>query len=279
MRDSKTPWFCCVALAIAIAASIAIKPSNANANADDKPSFIKRSTPEAALGVVATGAYTAATTLWVASLLTEARFEHRLVPALALGAVGAWALAAYDQKHPFASGTIANVTSGAAVGLAIGTTWMLYNRAGSSPWSDRTASSLLWAGATVGAGIGALSARGGTTPGRAAFTSAAALWTATATGLLAASLGSANTAQRRGLLGAALSMEAGVMAAGWLGRRSNPTVERVVWASSMAVATALAIGSGFWAASGQPELARARATWGAAAAGLIGAGVVAWVWP
>ena len=266
---------CRVLAASLLAAVLAMAPATAHADDDD---VSKRSSQEAAVGIVAAGAYTTATALWGTSFVSDAKFEHRLLPALALGAAGAWALSAYDRKHPFAKGTLASVTSGAAVGLGIGLAWVLFDQAGTSPWSHRTSSSLLWGGATLGAGIGALSAWAGTTPGRAAFTGSAAYWTATATGLLLASLGNTRDADRRGFLGAAVSLELGVIAAGWLGRRTNPTVSRVAWAASLALAGGLAMGAGTWLASGRPDLARARATWGASAVGLLGGGVVGWVW-
>lgn len=261
----------CVVCAIALGSS--------SARAGDEGASVERSTAEFALGAAAGGAYAGATLLWLTSLATEAPLEQRLVPALALGAGAAWALHAYDRRHPFTRGTLASVTSGATVGLGIGLAWVLHNRAGASPWSNDTSNTMLWLGATAGAGIGAFAARGAPTPGRAAFTSAAALWTATATGLLVASVGRLETAPRRGYLGAALSMEVGVIAAGWLGRRTTPSVTRVALAASLALASGLAVGAATWGLSGTPELSRAQTAWGAAALGMLGGGVGGWVWP
>lgn len=241
----------------------------------------RRTQTEAVWGVTGAGVYGAATTLWALSLATpDLDLRLRLTPALLLGAGAAWAVAAYDRAHPFASGTLANTVAGGVVGAAISGAWIWRNHAAherAERWSDGTSATLLWAGATLGAGIGALSALRGTTPGRAAFTGTAPLWLATSAGLLAASAGGASSAEARGLLTSAVALELGVIGASWLGRRLNPSVSRVLLVNACAATGALLLGTGAWWLSGRDDLGESRAAWAAAGAGiLLGGGWALW---
>jgi hypothetical protein len=188
----------------------------------------------------------------------------------------------HNQAVEPGTATSAAVLAGAVAGTAISTAWILRDQAKYAPadqWSGRTQALLLAGGAAAGSLIGLATAKlRGTTPGRAAFAPTAAILTATAAGLIAAA---ATTSDKQaddvGLLTAALTIEASMIASSYGARALDPSTEDVAWMGLGATVVALLAG-GFSALAGDGDLTSNRGVWAASAGGLVLGGATAILW-
>jgi hypothetical protein len=198
--------------------------SSATASAADSP----RTTDELVQLYATTTGYGALTGLWLAEL-AGARAAHRFLPAVGLAALGFGATAWLDGRGTLTLGLPQAIVTDAVVGFEIGLAWTLHFRstadAGESPSAGRELT-LVWGGATLGAGIGVLRyALSPSEPGRAAFTGTASLWSGALAGLTAGAL-TASPARRdeNATRALALGLEAGVVLASLSGRWLQPSL-------------------------------------------------------
>jgi hypothetical protein len=155
-----------------------------------------------------------------------------IMPALLLAGAAAGLVAGIDHFATLRYGVPQSITSGMYLGLEEAMVWTLWKQASTNSddeWSTSTVATLMWSGAAIGAVAGGILGNAyGTTPGRASFIHSAGLWSAGIAGTLAAAInGDNNKADDRGLLTAAIVLNAGVLAGGLWARSANPSIARV----------------------------------------------------
>lgn len=217
---------------------------------------------------------------WLA-LLGEAKSPTTVVlPMLLLTGVTEGAIAWADHADAFAYGRPRTISAGLRIGLMEGLAWMAWYQAqarADDELSARQASTLVWAGATTGALLGGLAgARLRTTPGRAAFTEAAALWSGAVAGLTTAALaGDDEDADDAFLLATAVGLNVGAATAAWLAGWFNPSADRALFLNLGGLGGGLLVG-GLYLVFADEDAERAPGL-GLTAAGVAGGLATAWL--
>lgn len=195
-----------------------------------------RTTDEIAVLYSTAVAYGLGGGVWLGTLTEPESAAGAILPALGMAAGAAGTVYAIDNlgEGPLGYGVAQSISSGLYLGLSEGLLWTLWNQASvesQDEWEAEAVSSVLFGGATAGAIVGGtLGSVYGTTPGRAAFVTSAASWTAALGGLVAATATPDSREHARddnALLTAAIGLNVGAALGMGFATRVSPSVARV----------------------------------------------------
>lgn len=211
------------------------RPNMAQGKAPGVPADV-RTTDEIAVLYSTAVAYGLGGGVWLGTLTDPETAAGGILPALGLAAGAAGTVYAIDNMgdRPLGYGVAQSISSGVYLGLGEGLLWTLWNQASvdsQDEWESEAVSSVLFGGATLGAIVGGtLGSVYGTTPGRAAFVTSAASWTATLGGLVAATATPDSRESYRddnALLTAAVGLNVGAALGMGFATSVSPSVARV----------------------------------------------------
>ncbi|MEZ4474156.1 MAG: hypothetical protein R3F60_25885 [bacterium] len=221
---------------------------------------------------VGSGAYTA--------ILGEADSPTTIVlPMLLLTGLTEGAIAWADSADVFGYGQPRTLSTGLRIGLMEGVAWLAWYQAQARS-DDELSAPVGVPGLGLrdggGAGRGLVGAKLRTTPGRAAFTEAAALWSGGVVGLTAAALaGDDEHADDAFMLSTAVALNVGAATAAWLAGEFNPSAERALFLNLGGLGGGLAVG-GLYLVLADEDAERAPGL-GLTAAGIAGGLTTAWL--
>ena len=168
-----------------------------------------------------------------------------ILPALVLAGGSVGLVATLDHFAELRYGVPQSIVSGMTLGLQQGLVWTTWNQAQSNrrdEWEAETVAKVLWGSTTVGAVAGGLLATHlGTTPGRATYISSTGLWTGLVSGLLVGALADEKK-DDKGLLAAALGLNAGATLGILTAGDASPSVARVRYLDLGAIAGGVVAG-------------------------------------
>lgn len=219
-----------VALALlAHATSAAAAPPPAEPpTPDSSPTRIQRTTEELVQLHLTSVGYGALTGAWVHELSGGDSVWSAALPAAGVAALGVGATAWLDHEQRLTLGLPQAIVTDTLIGSEIAAAWIWHFRAANGPdadWSARQETTLLWGGATLGAGLGVLRyALSPSPPGQAAFTGSVSLWSGVLSGLVAGALTSDPIRRDdKASQATAFGLELGVIAGSYLGRLLKPS--------------------------------------------------------
>lgn len=268
-------------LAHATAAAAAPPPALAP-SPDSTPTRFQRTTEELVQLHVTSAGYGVLTGVWIHELSGDDSSWSAALPALGVGVLGMSATAWLDHQQRLTLGLPQAIVTDTFIGSEIAAAWVWHFRAANGPeadWSGRSEATLLWGGATLGAGLGVLRyALSPSPPGQAAFTGTVTLWSGVLSGLVAGAM-TPDPVKRddNASRATAFGLELGVIAGQYLGRVLKPSIGWVHALDAGALLGGGAAMGSYLLASGKSPEDRAALAVGAAGvgAGLLTAVLVA----
>lgn len=210
-------------------AAAAGPPPTPVATTDTSPPRLQRTTEELVQLHVTSAGYGVLTGVWIHALSGGDSPWSFALPAVGVAALGMGTTAWLDHRQRLTLGLPQAIVTDTFIGAEIAAAWVWHFRAANAPdadWSPQAEASVLWGGATLGAGLGVLRyAFSPSAPGQAAFTGSVTLWSGVLSGLLAGALSSDPiTRDDHASRATAFGLELGVIAGSFLGRRLKPSI-------------------------------------------------------
>lgn len=287
--QAKTPAQRTLALELArlSAAYVARADATKKAARDAHPRDAVRTTDEITLFYTSAFLYGAGTGAWFLLQVQPDTAATATLPFAALTAAPVIAIATIDGYKKLPRGLPHAMSAGLYLGLGQGIWLVGYQQARASRiedidndsqvrWKPESTASVLWAGATIGAGIGGLV--GGylpTTPGRVSFVASTTMWAGAITGLgFGALLPDDELRRERAFLAGGAGYNLG-LAGGILGSHVvSPSVARVRLVDLLGIAGGLSSAGLYLSLSDDPDT---RATEGLAVLGAVGGLAAGWL--